>query len=72
MMDESQNQPLTPEAVQPDPQMVSTVTAAVLQTLQATYPDLKTKIFGAMQRLPLPEWGPEHPPRSRKPVNGGE
>ena len=36
MMDESQNQPLTPEAVQPDPQMVSTVTAAVLQTLQAT------------------------------------
>jgi len=44
----------------------------LLQTLQATYPDLKTKIFGAMQRLPLPEWGPAHPPRSRKPVNGGE
>lgn len=29
----------------------------LLQTLQGQYPDLKTKIFGAMQRLPLPEWG---------------
>ena len=25
--------------------------------LSATYPDLKNRIFGAMQRLPLPEWG---------------
>ena len=25
--------------------------------LQAQYPDLKTKVFGAMQRLPLPQWG---------------
>lgn len=25
--------------------------------LQAKYPDLKTKIFGSMQRLPLPQWG---------------
>ena len=44
----------------------------LLAVLQKQYPDLKTKIFGAMQRLPLPEWGPAHPPRSRKPVNGGE
>ena len=27
--------------------------------LSATYPDLKDRIFGAMQRLPLPEWGPK-------------
>lgn len=27
--------------------------------LQATYPDLKDRVFGAMQRLPLPEWGTE-------------
>ena len=27
--------------------------------LSATYPDLKERIFGAMQRLPLPEWGPK-------------
>lgn len=26
--------------------------------LSATYPDLKDRIFGAMQRLPLPEWAP--------------
>lgn len=29
----------------------------LLAQLQTAYPDLKTKIFGAMQRLPLPEWG---------------
>jgi len=27
--------------------------------LCATYPDLKERIFGAMQRLPLPEWEPK-------------
>ena len=28
----------------------------LIRDLQATYPDLKTKLFGAMQRLPLPAW----------------
>ena len=27
--------------------------------LSKTYPDLKERIFGAMQRLPQPEWGPQ-------------
>ena len=27
--------------------------------LSKTYPDLKERVFGAMQRLPLPEWGPK-------------
>ena len=27
--------------------------------LSGRYPDLKERIFGAMQRLPLPEWGPQ-------------
>lgn len=27
--------------------------------LSSTYPDLKERIFGAMQRLPLPEWAPQ-------------
>lgn len=31
----------------------------LIESLSATYPDLKTRIFGAMQRLPLPEWGVE-------------
>ncbi|MCD7756204.1 MAG: tRNA 2-thiocytidine biosynthesis TtcA family protein [Firmicutes bacterium] len=34
--------------------------------LSQTYPDLKERIFGAMQRLPLPEWEPQgryNPPK---------
>ena len=27
--------------------------------LSQQYPDLKERVFGAMQRLPLPEWGPQ-------------
>ena len=27
--------------------------------LSSTYPDLKERIFGAMQRFPLPEWAPK-------------
>ncbi len=27
--------------------------------LSKTYPDLKERVFGAMQRLPLPAWGPQ-------------
>ena len=30
----------------------------LVYNLSATYPDLKERIFGAMQRMPLPEWGP--------------
>ncbi|MFI3254320.1 MAG: tRNA 2-thiocytidine biosynthesis TtcA family protein [Eubacteriales bacterium] len=30
----------------------------LLVTLKSQYPDLKQKIFGAMQRLPLPAWEP--------------
>ncbi len=31
----------------------------LIYDLSATYPDLKERIFGAMQRLPLPEWEPK-------------
>ena len=30
----------------------------LIYELSETYPDLKERIFGAMQRLPLPEWQP--------------
>ena len=33
--------------------------------LSTTYPDLKERFFGAMQRLPLPEWG--HKGRYKRP-----
>ena len=29
----------------------------LVAVLSKTYPDLKTRVFGAMQRLPLPQWG---------------
>jgi tRNA(Ile)-lysidine synthase TilS/MesJ len=31
----------------------------LLFELSAKYPDLKERIFGAMQRYPLPEWEPK-------------
>ena len=31
----------------------------LIKTLSAQYPDLKSKVFGAMQRLPLDGWEPE-------------
>ena len=35
----------------------------LIVTLSKTYPDLKDRVFGAMQRLPLPEWGVQREPR---------
>lgn len=35
----------------------------LLAQLGETYPGVKDRIFGAMQRLPLPEWGPANPGR---------
>lgn len=37
--------------------------------LSARYPDLKERVFGAMQRLPLPEWGPKG--RYKRPKDTG-
>ena len=34
-------------------------TKELIASLQKQFPDLKTKIFGAMQRYPLPQWGIE-------------
>ena len=31
----------------------------LIYSLQGTYPELKDRVFGAMQRLPLPMWGVE-------------
>ena len=37
----------------------------LIVTLSKIYPDLKERVFGAMQRLPLPEWGVQPHPRNR-------
>jgi hypothetical protein len=31
----------------------------LVYNLSSTYPDLKERIFGAMQRYPLPKWEPQ-------------
>ena len=41
---------------------------ALVFRLCADYPDLKERIFGAMQRLPLPEWEPKG--RYKRPKDG--
>ena len=38
----------------------------LIAALSAAYPDLKNRVFGAMQRLPLPEWGITPHPRGGK------
>ena len=38
----------------------------LIAALQVQYPDLKTKIFGSMQRLPLPQWGVDAPERTHE------
>ena len=40
--------------------------------LQGRYPGLKARAFGAMQRLPLPEWGPKEHRRRPLPEEIGE
>ncbi len=40
----------------------------LIYQLSTTYPDLKERIFGAMQRFPLPEWEPHG--RYKRPKNG--
>ena len=46
-------------------------TKNLIYELSKTYPDLKERIFGAMQRLPLPEWEPKgryKRPKDEEPV----
>lgn len=42
----------------------------LIYTLSGEYPDLKERIFGAMQRFPLPEWEPKG--RYKRPVDTEE
>ena len=44
----------------------------LIYELQGRYPGLKARAFGAMQRLPLPEWGPVENRRRPLPEELGE
>ena len=44
----------------------------LVSQLQAQYPDLKSKVFGAMQRLPLPQWGVEETEEKQLEIFSGE
>ncbi len=44
----------------------------LITTLSEQYPDLKNRVFGAMQRLPLPEWGVTAHPRSSQTVHSSD
>ncbi len=44
----------------------------LIYELQGRYPGLKARAFGAMQRLPLPEWGPVEHHRRPLPEDLGE
>lgn len=43
----------------------------LLAAMSADYPDMKSKIFGAMQRLPLPGWEPDENYHDRNNASGG-
>lgn len=44
----------------------------LIYELQGRYPGLKSRVFGSMQRLPLPEWGPVEHRRRPLPEEIGE
>ena len=49
--------PLVPTTCPEDKESKRAEIKALVARLSAEYPDLKSKVFGAMQRLPLDGWG---------------
>ena len=54
-----QNLPILENRCPVDKTTKRTEVKELIYQLSATYPDLKERIFGAMQRFPLPEWAPQ-------------
>ena len=54
-----QNLPVLENRCPVDKTTKRTEVKELIYNLSATYPDLKERIFGAMQRYPLPEWEPK-------------
>ena len=51
--------PIVPTTCPEDKESKRAEIKALIKRLQADYPDIKDKVFGAMQRLPLDGWGME-------------
>lgn len=64
-----QNLPVLENRCPVDKTTKRTEVKELIYTLSATYPDLKERIFGAMQRFPLPEWEPKG--RYKRPKDNG-
>ena len=56
---ERESLPIVPNTCPADQNTKRQEIKELIDTLAATYPDLRAKLFGAMQRQPLPGWKPE-------------
>ncbi len=56
---ESQNLPIVHNRCPVDKRTKRQEVKELVYELSGRYPDLKERVFGAMQRLPLPEWAPQ-------------
>ena len=52
--------PLVPTTCPEDKESKRAEIKSLIARLSAEYPDLKSKVFGAMQRLPLDGWGTQN------------
>ena len=63
---EEQNLPIVQNRCPADKNTKREEIKGLIASLRETYPDIKDRVFGAMQRLPLPEWGTVPHQRTKK------
>ena len=63
---EEQNLPIVQNRCPADKNTKREEIKGLIAELRKTYPDIKDRVFGAMQRLPLPEWGTQPHQREKK------
>ena len=63
---EEQNLPIVQNRCPADKNTKREEIKNLIASLKETYPDIKDRVFGAMQRLPLPEWGTVPHRRTKK------
>lgn len=63
---EEQNLPIVQNRCPADKNTKREEIKSLISELRKNYPDIKDRVFGAMQRLPLPEWEPIAHKREKK------